>query len=174
MFRGMNVPYENTLMLLEQQATVAAALASLEALVASTTADDCVLFYWGSHGSVQDQEYYSKLFDGYLTASQVLSVLRNSPSGKVLTVVDACHSGQVLEQAPLFFPDDSKREESRFVFVSSTQAWNSARSGWRTVTCLLDALNTAEIRSSPIRVANYICDHLVTPLEGQKAQMALF
>ena len=101
----------------DRQATKANMLQALSQLATKAQPEDAVVFYFAGHGTAQQQRFFLIPSDlGYqgertkLTATDLQTILEHSISdreleeaferidaGQLLTVIDACNSGQALE-----------------------------------------------------------------------------
>jgi uncharacterized caspase-like protein len=94
--QGWAVPRNQTILLVDEDATKANIMAALQAVAAAADANDNIIFYYSGHGAQGGLFPYD--FDpdteaNFLTHAEIKTILKQSPSPYKFCIVDACHSG---------------------------------------------------------------------------------
>jgi len=170
-FKEAGIPQDNIWLLLERQCTPLSILASLADAASENISHegDIIFLYLGGHGSGGSGSDYSlATWQGGTKSGDVLKAIAKCKA-EIFMVVDSCHSGAMIDDAKKFFGDDGYKP--KMTILASTQADNSACTGWKLIQMLVDHVGSGKY-ITPASVGQYVVDNLRTSLETQKAQLA--
>ena len=170
-FKEAGVPQDNIWCLLERQCTPKSIIANLSDAASENISheNDIMLIYLGGHGNGGSGKDYSlATWEGFTMSGDVLRAISKCKA-EIFMVVDSCHSGAMIDDAKRFF--GSEKSKPKMTILTSTQADNSACTGWKLIQMLVDHVGSGKY-ITPASVGQYVVDNLKTSLETQKAQLA--
>ncbi len=171
-FAQSGIPQENLWMFLEHQVERKSIKASLKSACHTCAPDDFLFIYVGGNG-LSDSNYSKKGYGLYCVNGKPIrgrDVLKSISKclGEVFLIVDSGFSGQMIEDAKTFFAKRSFQGK-KLSILTSTQANNTACTGWKLVQLLIDQLFSGSICSAK-EVGLFVVENLKTSLENQIAQ----
>ncbi len=167
-FKDFGVPAENIHLMLEKQCTPKTLTTNLENTLEFCNEGDILFLYIGGHG-INSKGYYELCTHGGYTSSKMILKSLKSAKCEVFLVVDSCYSGQMIEDIKynnFTLPKD-------FHILASTNPDLCAMTGWRLLQLLIDNIFIPNTYTNPIEVCNTIQEKLVTPLQGQRANVMI-
>jgi hypothetical protein len=138
------IPKEQTVLLLDEAATLASIKKEYEALLAKVPSDGTFIFYYAGHGTKEKngQTYFanydinlSNLESSGLSASYLGETIRSKYKGSMIWLTaDCCYSGSLIEEG-------KKMGNLKTLVSTSATASNSSTANWTFTQTMIDCLS---------------------------------